>query len=186
LADQTLIVARLNGVEDMKRKKNITIPASDSYDVEGERKKLRDAAEKLGISIPENFYSKIESGNVIQIYTSPPEYKQLYCNDRFYELCSYSNEQLASIPWTKLFWRSDDVNLQLMKRAEDIVFNQKEAVSWGLDPHELVESLHPRKRTFEIEMLYAAPFYDKKTGERRGIISTQKVNFIFEWPEEII
>lgn len=169
----------------MKRK-SITIPKIDGYDVEAERKMLREAVERLGLVIPDSFYATIEPGDIIEVYSNPPEYKQLYRNEEFFKHCSYTREQMETIPYPKLFWRSDEVQFQVMKKAEYVTLNESEAIPWNFDVHELVENLHPRKRTFEIQMRYAAPIFDKATHARRGVVSTLRVNLIFEWPEEIV
>jgi hypothetical protein len=168
----------------MKRK-SITVPSLDGYDVEGERRKLREAADRLGIVIPENFYPTLEPGDIIEVYSNPPEYKQLYCNEEFWKHCSYTREQMETIPYPKLFWRSDEFQFKLMKKAEYVTLHEDQAVPWNLELHELVENFHPRKRTFEIQMRYVSPFFDKKSNKREGVVSTLRVNLIFEWPEEV-
>jgi len=168
----------------MKRK-SIVVQSAKSYDLEGEKKKLHEAAHRLGLFIPEEFYDKIQSGDIIEIYSNPPDNKQLYSNDEFKKICSYTPEQMATIPYPKLFWRSDETNFELMKRAECVAFQEDNVVPWGLDKHELVESLHPRKRTFEMDLRYIAPCYNVLGKERRGWVSTIQVSLIFEWPEDL-
>jgi hypothetical protein len=168
----------------MKRK-TIAQPKISEYDVEAEKLKLRESASRLGLHIPEEFYQKIQPGDIIEIYSVAPENKQLYSNDEFKKICSYTEEQMATHPFPKLFWRSDEVHFQLMKRAEYVALKEDNVVPWALDKHELVESLHPRKRTFEMELGFIAPCFDAKTKDRRGWVSTIRVALIFEWPEEI-
>jgi hypothetical protein len=169
----------------MKRQKKITIPVVDGYDLEGERKKLRDAADQLSIEIPQEFYDKIELGDIIEIYSNPPENKQLYRNGEFLKHSSYSPEQMETIPYPKLFWRSDETNFIFMKRIEQVALKENGVVPWGVDRHELVENLHPRKRTFEMDMRYLTPCFDKMTKERKAFAHTLRVTLIFEWPEDL-
>lgn len=168
----------------MKRK-SVTVPKIGDYDLDEEKRKLRQAVLRLGLKIPEDFYAKIGVGNIIEIYSNAPENKQLYSNDEFKKYCSYNAEQMATIPFPKLFWRSDETHFSLMKRAEYVALKEDNVVSWGLDKHELVESLHPRKRTFEMELCHLAPCFSEDGKDRRGWVSTIRVSLIFEWPEDI-
>lgn len=168
----------------MKRK-SITVPNVDGYDLEGEKRKLREAALRLGITIPEEFYLKIKPGDIIEIYSNPPENKQLYRNDEFLKHSSYTPEQMETIPYPKLFWRSDDWNFVFMKRVEFVALKENGVVPWNLDRHELVESLHPRKRTFEMDMGFITPCWSIDTKERKAFAITLRVNLIFEWPEDL-
>lgn len=168
----------------MKRK-SITVPSVDGYDLEGERRKLREAAKRLGITIPEEFYLKIEPGDIIEIYSNPPENKQLYRNDEFLKHSSYTPIQMETIPYPQLFWRGDEDQFQLMKRAEHVALKEDGVVSWGMEKHELVESLHPRKRTFEMDMGVISPCFGADANSRRGWVSTLRVSLIFEWPEDL-
>jgi hypothetical protein len=45
--------------------------------------------------------------------------------------------------------------------------------------------LHPKKRTFEMQMGMIAPCFDRKTHARRAWASTLKVSFVFEWGENL-
>jgi hypothetical protein len=51
--------------------------------------------------------------------------------------------------------------------------------------HDLVESLHPRKRTFEMNMGNISPCFDVQTKSPRAWASTLKVSLIFEWQENL-
>lgn len=162
---------------------NPVTPDYSSYNIDLEIKNLKDFLARNNMRIPENFFQAIRQGDVIDLYTCPPDMKQLYCNSEFRRLCSYTDEQMKNHPFTKLFWRSDDVQVELIKRATHVALHENEAQPWGIGNHELIESLHPRKRTFEIDLGWGSPCFDITTGARVAFVSSLCVRFIFEWPE---
>jgi hypothetical protein len=163
---------------------NEEVPNYDHYHVEDEIRKLREAMVRLGLRVDETFYQNIKVGDIIEIYKFP-ENTQIHCNDEFIRLCSYTPEQMQSAPLPKMFWRDNEIHMALTKRAAYVTTSENGAVPWELPNHELIESLHPRKRTFEMKMGWIAPCYDIHTGERRAWASTLQVSLIFEWDEDL-
>jgi len=159
-------------------------PDTKSYSIENEVKLLKEALEKNNFMIDELFFKNLKEGDIVEIYQYPQNL-QLYCNSEFGKLCSYTQEQLQKNPFPSLYWREDKVNQDLVKRAGEVVTQGNKAESWGLGNHELVETLHPKKRTFEIELGWIAPCFDKNSKERKGFVTTQRAVFIFEWQENI-
>jgi hypothetical protein len=167
----------------MTKKTQIT-PTHENYDTETEREKLKNAAAKLQLTIPESFLNIIQQGDIIEIYSFPKN-TQIYSNNEFRRLSSYTDEQMKNIPFPKLFWRSDEDHFKLLERAKEVTLHETEAVRWALPNQEVVESLHPRKRTFEIQLGFISPCYDIQSGIRSAWASTIRVSFIFEWTEAL-
>ncbi len=153
----------------------------DDYDIQVERSLLNSFLDSKKFRVPDNFLNCLTAGDIIEIY-SFPEHMQIYANAEFLKHSSYSQEQMSTIPFQKLFWRESAVQQQLIERAIEIAKKTKTAERWGLSPHDLVESLHPRKRTFELQMGWIAPVFDYDD-KVLGWASTLKVEYIFEWPE---
>lgn len=156
-------------------------PDYSEYDVEGEKKLLRNFLNENNLWVPENFYENLRPGDVIDLYTNPPQLNQLYGNSQFRKLCSYTTEQMKTIPFPKLFYREDDIQVRFIKKVSQAAFNEKDAIPWDIENHDLVETLHPNKRTFEVDLGRVAPCFKKETNERYGVIGSFRVNFIFEW-----
>lgn len=162
---------------------NPVAPDYSTYDIDREKTELKAFLEKENLYIPENFYQHIREGDIVDLYTNPPEMKQLYCNQEFKRLSSYSEEELKNNPFTYLFWRSDEVQLALIQKATEVSLYANEAQPWDIVNHELIESLHPQKRTFEIDLGWLAPCFEKATQKRTSFVSSLKVKLIFEWPD---
>lgn len=156
-------------------------PDYSDYDLEKEKADLRKFLDDNGMWIPESFYGQIRPGDVIDLYKNPPNISQLYCNPQFRQLCSYTEEQMKSIPFPKLFYRSDNIQIALIKKMTEVALHGEDAVPWGIENHELVETMHPKKRTFEIDLGWVAPCFMKGSNERVAIVSSLKVDLIFEW-----
>ncbi len=61
------------------------------------------ALRKLGLKIPSELFSVLESGDSVEVYTE--DVVQIYRNFRFFEYCSYSIEELMTYPYYNLFER---------------------------------------------------------------------------------
>lgn len=158
-------------------------PDYSHYDLDFECKSLKEFLEKKSLWVPENFFTHLRPGDVIEVYTNPPDVKQIFSNTQFKKLCSYSEEQMTKIPFPKLFWRSDEIQLKLMQRSTQVAFVENEAVPWNIENHELIETLHPNKRAFEIDQGWVSPCFSKEDNSRFAFASAIKVKYIFEWKD---
>ncbi len=165
-------------------KQSLKFPAAPNYNVEAERQALRDFLKSRGLETDPQFFNLISEGDIIEVY-SVPDNLQMYQNSEFLKICSYTPEQMSTIPFPILFWRADETHVALMHRAAHVIKNEKNCVSWGLPPHELVESLHPRKRTFEMQMGIISPCFEIGSHAPKAWASTLKVSLIFEWQENL-
>ena len=165
-------------------KKSLERPSLAEYSVGEEQILFSEALAAKNFKVAPAFLNSFKVGDIIELYEMP-ENTQVYCNREFLKLCSYSREQMSTIPYPKLFWRDEDANIALMHRASYVFTHESGCVYWDIANHDLVESLHPRKRTFEMKMGVIAPVFSIKDNERRGWASTLQVSLIFEWPEAI-
>jgi PAS domain-containing protein len=167
----------------MSKTRQLIKPDYSKYDVEKERHALRDFLKAKGFTIPEQFIEQMKVGDVIDLYESPPSFQQLYCNNTFRDLCWYSEEQLKSVPFTQLFWRSDEIQQAILEKATQVAHFSDEAEAWTVEDHELIESFHPNKRTFQIKLGWVAPCFRVSDGARIGFVSSLTLEFMFEWPD---
>ncbi len=165
--------------------KIIQKPDYADYNLDLEKNKLIDFLKLNRLAISSDFINQIEIGDIIEVY-SFPENMQIYSNSEFKKLCSYTDTQMREIPFPQLFWRDQDVHLNLMKRAAEICQLDKKNFKWDLINHELVESLHPKKRTFEMNMKNITPCFTEVDASVKAWASTLQVDFIFEWENPII
>jgi hypothetical protein len=164
--------------------KIIQKPDYSNYNLEIEKLNLAEYLKSQSLMISEDFFGKIGIGDIIEVYRFP-ENLQIYSNSEFKRLCSYTDDQMKDNAFTKIFWRDSEVHQQLVARAIDVCSSSLGTYPWSISSHELVESLHPRKRTFNMAVKNIAPCF--KVGESKscGFVSTLQVEFIFEWSEDI-
>lgn len=172
-------------VNEIKNEARIIVPVEEANtSVENERRLIQEFLDASELVVPKSFLDGLKKEDIIEVY-SYPDNRQLYSNSAFMRISSYTLEQMQTIPFQKLFWRSDEIQNKLLERAVRVVRNEQEAKPWGIEPHELVESLHPRRRTFEMHMGLISPVFDKKTGVCIAWATSLQVQLIYEWPEEV-
>ena len=164
--------------------KILQTPIHSDYNLDQEIKNLKYFLDQKGYQIADDFIKQIALGDIIEVY-SFPENMQIYSNSEFKKLCSYSEQQMQEIPFPQLFWRDQEVHLSLMKRAAQVCQLEKMTYPWDILNHELVESLHPKKRTFEMKMKNIAPCFLENKTQVSAWASTLQVEFIFEWESEL-
>jgi hypothetical protein len=165
--------------------KIIKKPNYSDYDLVSEKQSLKNYLSENSLIVDIRLFESIEIGDIIEVY-SFPENKQLYSNSEFRKLCSYNTEQMLTIPFPTLFYREQDVHMQLMNRAAEVCNLKMGLYSWEVVRHELVESLHPRKRTFEMAVKTICPLFQiNNQTSAIGFVSTSIVEFIFEWNKDI-
>lgn len=152
------------------------------YDLLLEKKNILEFLSSKKMSLPPAFLDCFKAGDIIEIY-SFPEHQQIYANKEFQKLSSYTAEQMRTIPFQKLFWRESEIQQRLIERAIEVVRGGGVPQPWGLPPHDLVESLHPRRRTFEMHLGWLTPVYNSE-GSAIAWASTLTVEYIFEWPSD--
>ncbi|MFZ3231021.1 MAG: hypothetical protein WA160_12505 [Pseudobdellovibrio sp.] len=159
-----------------------SFPDHTNYNIEAEIVAINEFLKKSNLNVDPIFFTKVEKGDILEIYRFP-ENTQSFSNSEFRRLCSYSDEQMKTIPFPKLFWREDEVNLSVMRRSATVCNVENKLSQWGLGSHDLVESLHPKRRTFSINLKWISPCYPDGETKAVAFISTCCVEFIYELPE---
>ena len=156
-----------------------------SYDLNHEKITLNTFLQSSGFYYDARFFGKLEKNDIIEVYTYP-QYKQIYSNNEFKKICSYTNEQMKEMPFPELFWRDPEVQATLMRRLVQVCHSKKQVYAWNLPDHDLIENLHPKKRTFKMTLKFIAPCFRSDTAEiASAFVTTAKVTQIFEWSTAI-
>ncbi|MBS1969024.1 MAG: hypothetical protein JSU04_01885 [Bdellovibrionales bacterium] len=119
---------------------------------------------KLGLSPQSDFLDRIESGDIVELYNE--EQVQLFRNLEFFDICSYTIEELFCIQWWRLFRRDEAVSKSIVQLVSDL-FQRKypNGVSGPLPQHLVVESISRDKFKMDFYMKYIGPLYkNKKVG----------------------
>lgn len=141
---------------------------------ENEGNTLRRAAGKLGIQIPEDFYTRIVGDEIIEIYHLEDGI-QVYRNLEFMKYSSYDLATIVISSWEELFERPPEIHSLMARRAAEAVRHAQATESWELPKHVLIERLHPDRNQFEMDMINVAPGIEVDSGNRVYWASSLKV-----------
>lgn len=125
-----------------------------------------------GQSIPEDFYSTVRSGDVVEVYRIDPSTRAVYQtwrNWQFLAMCSYDLLTLFVTPMHVLFLRDEEINVLMEKKISEIL-QQPRSSYIDIPAHSITEQLHSHNRRFQIKHRFAAPVL--KDGSVTGFVST--------------
>lgn len=134
-----------------------------------EGKSLRDsqtftwrALKKCNLVPNANFLSQVTSGDIVEIYNESGI--QLFRNLEFFELCSYTLEDLYCCEWWRLYRRSDRVINILMNCCSEIFANEHpQGVHYPVHKHELEEIASIDRNRICMDVKFVGPLYTKKS-----------------------
>lgn len=115
--------------------------------------------QKLKVHPPSDLMSQIGDGNVIEIYNG--EFVQVFRNFNFFELCSYTLDDLLCRPFFQLFKREEWVTQKLMEVGFLFFSNQISGVyPWNTGEHTILEIDSDERLLSVIENRIAAPLFN--------------------------
>ncbi len=106
------IFGRLDCARQNQALSDIRIYLSSIYDTRGLKKNpnlgmqfLWSSLKTYGLKCPHDFFNKISEDCIIELYDL--EYKQVWRNFHFFDVCSYTIEQVFCEPWTDRYKRDE-------------------------------------------------------------------------------
>lgn len=149
------------------------------------------ALKEFGFTPSSDLFQYLTNDRIIEIHNL--EGQQVYRNLYFFKFCSYTLEELYSLPWVDLFWRPE-VNA---KQMVDFVFkmsqstNKKTIQITDIDPHQTLETQSKFKMRLFYKPLYYSPLFDRKGNviaglavESATVLETKTNQLSFEEKEE--
>ncbi|MEN0059393.1 MAG: hypothetical protein AAGB31_11210 [Bdellovibrio sp.] len=140
------------------------------------------ALRKFDLHFPSDLFNHIKDNDVIEVYDRTNV--QLFRNFRFFEMSSYTLEDLLCRSWTELFKR------EKMEHTESIIetckrFYSKEVTTVTplshVGIHRIEESDSPFYYKMDAVIKYLAPIYDKQRYPC-GFIAIESANLVCEQP----
>jgi hypothetical protein len=127
------------------------------------------ALSMLDLMPPGDFFDKITSGDVVHIYNA--EGVHIYANLKFFELVSYSMEQVYCTPWDQLWYRDKDVIEKLFGYvAQTLAPEQKDTLCLLGNDHRIKETQSLFLFEVDYRLKYMAPTFDRKTQKKAGLV----------------
>lgn len=116
---------------------------------------------KMGLVPLGDIFDKIEEDDVVEIYT--PKSVQIFRNMKFFEVCSYTLEELLCLQWWQLYNRPNEITQAIFQETVT-VFNQEspETMKSYVPVHFLEEIASTQNFRMQYELRYISPLLDGK------------------------
>lgn len=133
------------------------------------------ALDRWVLSGASDFFYSLRPDDSVEIYTD--DGFQIFRNLRFFELSSYSVEELYSVEWWKLFLRDEKVTQRLYSFFLDILQGRVPGVmQLDIGEHQVQEGCSEGKRSFLLHPHLGSALH--REGLIRGVIVSQAVRRI--------
>ncbi len=133
----------------------------------------------LGLVPPSNLFDKIQSDDIIEIYGFNG--LQMFANLRFYEICSYTLEDIYSLTWEELWQRDENATKSISAVVDNVEHSsEKLAVSVADCAYVARERHSPFKLEIDYRAVAIAPLWNKMTGLKAGFIIVERAHLINE------
>lgn len=120
--------------------------------------------QKLGVRPPADLLDWLGEGDVVEVYDAQ-DWVQIYRNWRFFELCSYTLDDLAGRPWQELYEREPGIHERVAEFAEKACSQKtRTVIPCDVPVHTQVEVDTEAKIRATIQNKAMAPLFDRKGG----------------------
>lgn len=114
------------------------------------------AFRKLGYVPRADVFNFMSDDDLVEIYSK--DNKQLYCNFKFFECCSYTLEELYSLEWWNLYERDPAMTSKIFNAASKVISGDvTESYVPQVEPHLLKEIRSEEKRVFMQQIKLMSP-----------------------------
>ncbi len=144
----------------------------DGSSLNDERQFLWQMFRQMGVHPPSDLMARIARSDdeVVEIYDA--NFVQVYRNLRFFKQCSYSLDELLSLPFWQLFARDSSVTDSILAVATEFFSGKRlETHQWNLGRHTIEEISAPMRYLSVVEQQLVAPLYDA-SGRLQALLNT--------------
>lgn len=145
------------------------------YSLRNSAQLLWRALKKFNLSPLSDFFQELENDHIIEIYDSRG--LQIFRNLNFFEVCSYSLEEVVCREWWHLYKRDETVTELIYKQSMK-AFTQEVPCTYDpeIPPHLLVEIDSFEKNRMEYQILRVSPML--RDGKVVAITALERCNLI--------
>lgn len=135
------------------------------------------AIRELGLRPSSDIFSVISDRSLVEIHS--PEGVQIFRNFNFFRYCSYSLEELYSLPWNTLFERDMKVMDLIADSARKVYAGEiRNATRFTFPPHRVREISSPMRNEILLDMEWIAPLYREGTQSPEATICVEAAEFV--------
>ena len=133
--------------------------------------------QKMKVHPPSELMSELTEGEVIEIHNS--EFVQVFRNLRFFELCSYTLDDLLCRPFWELFQRDESVTGSLIQMGQSVFSGETPGVLQLTVPEHVVLEIDSEARLLSvIQHRVAAPLRDAEGNVRAGVTLIRSISCV--------
>lgn len=131
------------------------------------------ALKHFNLQPPSDFFDKVSSEDVVEIYDD--QNVQLFSNLKFFDLCSYTLEEVNCMDWPEL-WDRDEKAFQEVLEAVRISFSESvtNTVPLAYVPHIITERRSALQLQLKYEMTCIAPAWNRSTKKKEAFIAVER------------
>lgn len=134
----------------------------------GEGQALRDSKRftwrvlvKMNLVPTSDLLNKISDGDIVEIYSC--DNTQLFRNLEFFDVCSYSLEELFCVEWYRLFHRDEHISKMIGQKLQELLdYKHPEGFENAFPEHTVTEIFSDEKFQSLVFMKLVAPLYQNK------------------------
>jgi len=144
----------------------------DGSSLNDERQFLWQMFRQMGVHPSSDLMTRIArtEDEVVEIYDA--NFVQVFRNLRFFKQCSYSLDELLSLPFWQLFSRESSVTESILSVATEFFSGKRyETHQWHLGRHTIEEISAPMRYLSVVEQQLVAPLYDSN-GRLQALLNT--------------
>ncbi len=153
-ADQAAVLERLKIYSGL-------LEQASSAELLDEKKLLWFALSRLRLAPPSDLLDMMQEGDLIEVYVGD---RQVYRSFNYYNYCSYSLDELETIPWSELFARDEQWTNEIFKEIGSCLGTRK-VITSQVPAHEVREIRSAYKNKFLYQLKYIVPLNDKEGGK---------------------
>lgn len=135
------------------------------------------AIRQLGLRPTSDIFGMIWEDCVIEIHS--PDGVQIFRNFNFFRFCTYSIEELYSLPWNTLFTRDLKIVEMIADRARKVYSGSiTSATRFNVPTHIVREVASPTRTEIRLSMEWIAPLYRERTQIPEATITVETAEFV--------
>lgn len=130
---------------------------------------------KINMFTTDDVLNKITNNQIVEIYNS--ENIQIFRNLPFFKVCSYTLDEVLSVPWWKLYRRDDEMSREIFKYASQILRGDAQTTIYpNLPRHYLREVASSFCFQMNIGINFMAPLIGSQ--QERAILVVEEAELI--------
>jgi len=119
------------------------------------------ALQKLGLVPPSELFSQITNEDIVEVYSA--ENRQLFRNFNFFEVCSYSLEELHSIEWWNLFQHDGAITQVIYENIQKIFKGEmKSSFAPDIEHHHVREACSQDRLLMRYDIRLMSPLFSQR------------------------